>query len=184
MPTPARTTPHRRRAARTAVAAAAARAPRAAARAAAATAPRSRRPAARAARPAARRSSSSHPEGRAARPVCAPAIVCIGVTTFDQDLLDATGGVTARLHRIVGDRAAAEDLCQETLVRAWRAAPRDLPQERLRAWLHRTATNLAFDELRRRARRGEVGYDDDALAGGSATDAAVAGADVRAALAE
>lgn len=103
------------------------------------------------------------------------------VTTFDQHLLGAAGGVTARLHRIVGDAAAAEDLCQETLARAWRAAPRELPPERLRAWLHRTATNLAFDELRRRARRDEIGYD-DALTGAGATDASVAGADVRDAL--
>ena len=105
----------------------------------------------------------------------------MGVTTFDQHLLDAAAGVTARLHRIVGDRAAAEDLYQETLVRAWRGAPRELPPERLRAWLHRTATNLAFDELRRRARRDEIGYD-DALTGAEATDASVVGADVRDAL--
>ena len=103
------------------------------------------------------------------------------MTTFDQHLIDATTGVTARLRRIVGDPAVAEDLCQETLVRAWRVAPRDLPPERLRAWLHRTAANLAFDELRRRARRDEVGYD-DALTGAGATDASVAGADVRDAL--
>ena len=117
----------------------------------------------------------------APRPVCAPAIVSLDVTTFDHDLLDATAGVTARLRRIVGDATTAEDLCQETLVRAWRRAPRELPPERLRAWLHRTATNLAFDELRRRARRDEIGYD-DALTGAGATDASVAGADVRDAL--
>jgi putative glutamine amidotransferase len=105
----------------------------------------------------------------------------MGVTDFDQHLIDATAGVATRLRRIVGDPALAEDLCQETLVRAWRVAPRDLPAERLRAWLHRTATNLAFDELRRRARREEVGYD-DALTGAGATDASVAGADVRDAL--
>jgi putative glutamine amidotransferase len=115
------------------------------------------------------------------RPVWAPAIVSVVVTTFDQHLLDAAAGVTARLQRIVGDRAAAEDLYQETLVRAWRGAPRELSPERLRAWLHRTATNLAFDELRRRARRDEIGYD-DALTGAGATDASVAGADVRDAL--
>jgi putative glutamine amidotransferase len=107
----------------------------------------------------------------------------MGVTSFDQHLLDATAGVTARLQRIVGDSALAEDLCQETLVRAWRRAPRELPPERLRAWLHRTAANLAFDELRRRARRAEVGFDDDSLAGMGEPDAPLAGADVRAALA-
>jgi putative glutamine amidotransferase len=107
------------------------------------------------------------------------------VTTFDQHLLDASAGVTARLHRMVGDAAAAEDLCQETLVRAWRGAPRGLSPDRLRAWLHRTATNLAVDELRRRARRGEIGYDDALQDGrtGACAGASVEGADVRAALA-
>jgi putative glutamine amidotransferase len=116
------------------------------------------------------------------RPVCAPAIVSVGVTTFDQHLLDASAGVTARLNRMVGDAAVAEDLCQETVMRAWRRAPRELPPERLRAWLHRTAANLAVDELRRRARRGEIGYD-DALTGVVANDASADGRDVREALA-
>jgi putative glutamine amidotransferase len=50
--------------------------------------------------------------------------------------------------------------------------------------MHRTATNLAFDELRRRARRDEVGYDDDALTGAGAPEASLGAAgDVRAALA-
>jgi putative glutamine amidotransferase len=105
----------------------------------------------------------------------------MGVTNFDQHLLDAGAGVTARVRRIVGDAAVAEDLCQETLARAWRVAPRELPPERLRAWLNRTATNLALDELRRRARRDEIGYD-DTLAGAETADASVAGADVREAL--
>jgi putative glutamine amidotransferase len=103
--------------------------------------------------------------------------------SFDHHLLEAQPGITARLRRIVGDAVLAEDLCQETVLRAWRRAPRELPPERLRAWMHRTATNLAFDELRRRARREEVGYDDDALTGVGAPDASGAGDDVRAALA-
>jgi putative glutamine amidotransferase len=57
-----------------------------------------------------------------------------------------------RLHRMTGDAQAAEDLCQEVFVRAWRAAPREAPEPTLRSWLHRTASNLAVDELRRRAR--------------------------------
>jgi anthranilate synthase component 2/putative glutamine amidotransferase len=52
-----------------------------------------------------------------------------------------------------GDRDTAEDLVQEAFTRAWRDLPRDLGSERQRAWVHRTARNLAIDELRRRARR-------------------------------
>jgi RNA polymerase sigma factor (sigma-70 family) len=57
-----------------------------------------------------------------------------------------------RLERMTGDAQAAEDLCQEVFVRAWRRAPRDASEAALRAWLHRTATNLGIDELRRRGR--------------------------------
>lgn len=58
-----------------------------------------------------------------------------------------------RLRRMVGSPELAEDLCQEALVRAWRAAPRDATVVQLRAWLHRVASNLAIDELRRAGRR-------------------------------
>ena len=61
--------------------------------------------------------------------------------------------IRRRLRRMTGDPETAEDLCQETFVRAWSRAPRDAPAPVLAAWLHRTATNLGLDELRRRARR-------------------------------
>lgn len=38
-------------------------------------------------------------------------------------------------------------------MRAWASLPRDGDGVRQRAWLHRTASNLAVDELRRRSRR-------------------------------
>ena len=76
--------------------------------------------------------------------------------TFDAILTEQTGPLTRRLARMVGDRETAEDLRQETLARAWRGGPRDAPAPVVRAWLHRTATNLALDELRRRKRRDHV----------------------------
>lgn len=76
--------------------------------------------------------------------------------TFDAILTEQTGPLTRRLTRMVGDRETAEDLRQETLARAWRAAPRGAEAPVVRAWLHRTATNLALDELRRRKRRDHV----------------------------
>jgi putative glutamine amidotransferase len=96
--------------------------------------------------------------------------------TFDAILSEQTAPLTRRLARIVGDRETAEDLRQETLARAWRRAPRDAPAPVVRAWLHRTATNLALDELRRRRRREHVPLHaglaaDPALAGSSGTDA-------------
>jgi putative glutamine amidotransferase len=94
--------------------------------------------------------------------------------TFDAILTEQTVPLTRRLLRIVGDHATAEDLRQETLVRAWRSAPRDAAAPALRAWLHRTATNLAFDELRRRRRRDHLPLD-GALGALPAGDAGVPG---------
>jgi RNA polymerase sigma-70 factor (ECF subfamily) len=63
-----------------------------------------------------------------------------------------------------GDRGRAEDIVQETLLRAWRH-PQALDPERgpVRSWLFTVARNLAVDAHRaRKARPNEVG--DDALA--------------------
>jgi putative glutamine amidotransferase len=76
--------------------------------------------------------------------------------SFDAILTEQAAPLMRRLLRMVGDRETAEDLRQETLVRAWRSAPRGAQTPVLCAWLHRTATNLALDELRRRKRRGSV----------------------------
>jgi RNA polymerase sigma factor (sigma-70 family) len=76
--------------------------------------------------------------------------------TFETVLTEQIGPLTRRAARMVGDAQTAEDVRQETLARAWRSAPRDVPPPALRAWLHRTTTNLALDELRRRNRRDEV----------------------------
>jgi RNA polymerase sigma-70 factor (ECF subfamily) len=57
-----------------------------------------------------------------------------------------------------GDRQRAEDLVQETMLRAWRY-PKALDPERgaVRSWLFTTARNLSIDAWRRRsARVGEV----------------------------
>ena len=65
---------------------------------------------------------------------------------------------THALRLTSGDRQRAEDLVQETLLRAWRH-PEALDPDRgsVRAWLFTTARNLAIDSWRRRsARVGEV----------------------------
>jgi putative glutamine amidotransferase len=104
-----------------------------------------------------------------------------GVTTFETLLHAETAPLTRRLVRLLGDRDAAEDLRQEALARAWRLAPRDWPAERLRGWLHRTATNLALDELRRRRRRAELPLD-EAFAPAGPGEAEGLGGDARIAL--
>ncbi len=60
--------------------------------------------------------------------------------------------VYAYLRRMVGDGALAEDLVQETFLRAF-AARAGLPRvQNPRAWLYRVATNLALNALKRRRR--------------------------------
>jgi RNA polymerase sigma-70 factor (ECF subfamily) len=54
------------------------------------------------------------------------------------------------LHRMVGDRALAEDLAQDAFVKAYRALPNTRPELAFKAWLYRIATNTAISHLRRR----------------------------------
>lgn len=61
--------------------------------------------------------------------------------------------------RLTGDHAAAEDVVQETLVRAWRHADRlTNGKGSVRGWLFTVVRNLVYDRSRaRRARPVEVG---------------------------
>ncbi|RLP68930.1 sigma-70 family RNA polymerase sigma factor [Mycetocola reblochoni] len=59
-----------------------------------------------------------------------------------------------------GDRAAAEDVVQETWLRAWRHLDRLTEQQgSVRGWLTRVTHNIAMDQLRaRRCRPAEVAW--------------------------
>ena len=92
-------------------------------------------------------------------------------SSFEELLVAQAPAVTRRLRALVGDRETAEDLCQEALSRAWLVPGLQADAERLRAWLLRTARNLAIDELRRRGRREHIALSEDlagAPAGGDA----------------
>lgn len=54
---------------------------------------------------------------------------------------------------IVRDAAAAEDVCQEAFIRAFRQLGRFRPGEPFRPWLLRIVTNLALNDIRARGRR-------------------------------
>ncbi len=58
----------------------------------------------------------------------------------------------AYLTRLVSDREAAEDLCQETFIKAMRGWEQRDAAASVTAWLYRIATNTAYDFLRRRRR--------------------------------
>lgn len=75
-------------------------------------------------------------------------------------LTDWTPRVYRFALRLTADRHAAEDLTQETLVRAWTQRDRLRDERALRVWLFRIAANLWRDQLRRSrspvARAGEL----------------------------
>lgn len=63
--------------------------------------------------------------------------------------------------RLLGDRAEAEDVAQEALLRLWRMAPGWRTGEaQVSTWLYRVVTNLCTDRQRRRIRRAATALDD------------------------
>lgn len=69
--------------------------------------------------------------------------------------LRLTPRVYAHALRVLGDRAEAEDVAQEALMRLWRIAPDwQAGQAKVTTWLYRVTANLCTDRLRRAGRRG------------------------------
>jgi RNA polymerase sigma factor (sigma-70 family) len=73
-----------------------------------------------------------------------------------------TPRVLAYAYRLLsGDRAEAEDVAQETMLRLWRFAPHWRQGEaKVTTWVYRVATNLCTDRLRAHRRRGRASLDD------------------------
>ena len=54
------------------------------------------------------------------------------------------------IYHLVGNREQADDLTQDTFMKAYKALPKMDASLKLSAWLYRIATNTAYDALRRR----------------------------------
>lgn len=87
--------------------------------------------------------------------------------------------------RLLTDRAEAEDVTQEAMLRLWKIAPEWRAGEaQVSTWLYRVVTNLCTDLRRARGRRPGVGLDDapEVAAGAPSAVASMIEADRMAAL--
>lgn len=86
--------------------------------------------------------------------------------------------------RVIGDRAEAEDIAQEAMLRLWRAAAtwQSNGSARVSTWLHKVVANLAVDRLRRAGRSVGLNDGDDPVDDGPGAEARLQQADRMAAL--
>jgi RNA polymerase sigma-70 factor (ECF subfamily) len=91
-----------------------------------------------------------------------PAATDIDVAAFETLFRRYERIIFSYLWRMLGDAQSAEDLVQETFVRAWRHFDQLDPTYE-RHWLFRVATNLALKHLRRTRAHPQVAVDETTL---------------------
>jgi RNA polymerase sigma factor (sigma-70 family) len=77
----------------------------------------------------------------------------MATTNFDLALEAHRRELHVHCYRMLGSFTDAEDLVQETYLRAWRRRGDYEPGSNLRAWLYRIATNVCIDAIRSRRRQ-------------------------------
>ena len=78
--------------------------------------------------------------------------IASGDKTAGRELMERSLGQVLAIGRwILRDPVEAEDVAQDTFIRAWKAAPDWQPgQAKLESWMCRIATNLCLDRLRKK----------------------------------
>jgi len=103
---------------------------------------------------------NSTPERRSDTPPGEPALVRAAQQGDAAAFTDIVRRYQRAVYRVAfgltRNAADADDLAQETFVRAWRALDRFRPDEPLYPWLSRIAINLSYSLFRRRKRRPET----------------------------
>lgn len=70
--------------------------------------------------------------------------------TFEQLVIDNRDAVYRMARAIVRDHSLAEDVAQDTLIKAWRGLPRFRGESSVRTWVLRICHNTALSMLRKR----------------------------------
>jgi RNA polymerase sigma-70 factor, ECF subfamily len=112
------------------------------------------------------RGAAHHGETRRATPASPTTVAPVSAPQDDAELLERVAGgdprayraiverhmrgVHAFVYRMLGSRAEAEEVCQESFLRLWQQADTFVARAKPSTWLYRVAHNLAIDRLRRR----------------------------------
>ena len=82
-----------------------------------------------------------------------PGQASTGAADFEALLLRHRGEIQLHCYRMLGSLEDAEDVTQETSLRAWRGMDSFGRRSSFRTWIYRIATNACLDHLRGQARR-------------------------------
>src|SRR5580704_19094039 len=77
----------------------------------------------------------------------------VGTAGFEEQIELCRRELLAYCYRMTGSVHEAEDLVQDTFLRAWRGYERFEGRSSLRTWLYRIATNVCLTAVERRRRR-------------------------------
>ena len=80
---------------------------------------------------------------------------------FEEEALPLLSGMYSAAYRLTNNRADAEDLVQETYLRAYRGFAQFRPGTNLKAWLYRILMNTFINSYRKRQREPQTVPDED-----------------------